>query len=201
MKSNRTGILAVAIAAAFFAGSVVAIAVAGDGAQSAKKKKKVKKGPQGPAGPAGPQGAQGPAGAAGQNTTSVVPIDYVQVGGSATPQTVFSANGFTLTGLCSGVVDGVYSSTGSGPLYVKWETFLTAMDDVNTSGGESSSFTKQTNANIADIFLSDDLVADGQMIYDTNGRGVPGGKPISITFHLEETGAACVFTGTATVTN
>lgn len=194
MKRTRMSTIAVAIAAAFFAGSIVAIATADKGAQSAKKKKKkVKQGPQGPA------GLQGPAGPAGQNTTNVVPIDYFAVGGTATPTQIFSAKGFTLNASCPGAVDSLYASTGSGPLYVKWTTFGSAADGVNTSGGESDSFTKAADANIADIFASDDLIADGTMVYDTNGRGVPGGKPITIVFHEEETGGGCAFTGTATI--
>jgi hypothetical protein len=55
MKLTRSGVTAVLICAAFFAGSVVTMAVAGDngGAQAAKKKK-AKRGPRGPQGPPGP---------------------------------------------------------------------------------------------------------------------------------------------------
>jgi hypothetical protein len=187
---------AVAIAAAFFAGSVVAMAVAGDGAQTAKKKKKVKRGP------AGPAGAQGATGAPGSNTTNVVPIDYFASGGTATVTPIFSANGFTLNASCPGAVDGLYASTGSGALYVKWTTFASSADAGNNSTGESDSYTKaEDDANIADLFVGDDLVADGTMIYDTNGSGVPGGKPISIVFHGEETAGGCAFTGTATISS
>ena len=197
MKLSKQGIAAVAIAAAFFAGSLATLAIAGGGGANSAKKKKAKRGPRGPAGAQGPQGPQGPAGTGAAD--AVVPIDYFAVGGTATVTPIFSAKGFTLNASCPGAVDGLFSSTGTGPLYVKWETFASSADGTNLSGGESSSYTKATNANIADIFASDDVIAEGTMVYDTNGRGVPGGTPISIVFHEEETGGGCAFTGTATI--
>ena len=195
MKLTRNGMAAVAIAAAFFAGSVVAMAVAGDSAQTAKKKKKVKRGPAGPAGPAGAQGPQGPPGSA-----NVVPIDYAS--STATTETILSANGFTLNASCPGGADSLYTTAGAGALYIKWTSFASSADGTNTSGGESDSYTKATDdAGITDILGSDDVVADGTMIYDTNGRGAPGGKPISIVFHAEESGGSCAFSGTATISS
>ena len=75
MKLTRSGVIAVAIAAAFFAGSMLTMAVAGgNGAQNAKKKKKAKRGPAGPAGAQGPAGAAGAPGAPGAPGSGVANI-------------------------------------------------------------------------------------------------------------------------------
>jgi hypothetical protein len=188
MKLTRSGVLAVAIAAAFFAGSVVTLAVAGGDAQTAKKKKKKVK-----QGPAGPAGLQGPQGTPGRDATGASSIDYVS--NSATPQQIFVGNGLTLTATCTGG-DINIASAGTGSLYVEWTSFTSSADGNNFGIGDQS-YTK-ASASVADILLSDDLNADGQMVYDSNLRNAPGGTITTILFHEEENGGLCVFSGTAT---
>jgi len=74
----RARFIAVVIAAAFFTGSIVAIAVGGVSVHASKKK--VKRGPAGPPGPPGPQGAPGANGATNvviRETASSVPNNGV----------------------------------------------------------------------------------------------------------------------------
>jgi collagen type II alpha len=73
--SRITLVMAIAVSAAFFAGSIVTMAVGGDSAKSAKKKK-AKPGPPGPQGPQGSQGPQGVAGA--QGTQGIQGIQGIQ---------------------------------------------------------------------------------------------------------------------------
>jgi hypothetical protein len=71
--SRITVAIAIAVSAAFFAGSIVAVAVGGNHATAAKKKKRGPRGFPGPQGPQGPQGIQGPEGAQGTQGIQGVP--------------------------------------------------------------------------------------------------------------------------------
>lgn len=192
MKVTRSGVVAVLIAAAFFTGSVVALAVAGgegNGAETAAKKKKKKKKPQVKTGPAGP------AGAAGRDLTATS-IDYVAAPPSG-PTVIFNGNGLVLSASCAAGPDSLYATTGAGSIEVKWTTFTSATDGGNTSGGESDSYTRFPTAGVADLFLSDDAVADGTLVYDANGRDTGGGQITVIDFHAEEANGVCRFAGSA----
>jgi hypothetical protein len=114
---------------------------------------------------------------------------------------IYSGGGLTLTAACAAGPDMTVASTGAGSIYVEWESFTSPIDADNISGGQAGNYTRNVSANRADLLASDDTAADGQLIYDANGRETPGGQNVVITFHeeVDTVNGKCGFIGSAVI--
>lgn len=127
-------------------------------------------------------------------------IDYSAAPGSG-QKTLFSGSGVTLTGNCAAGPDGTYGISGPGSFEVQWTIFNSPPSDgANLSAGESSNYSRGGPA-LGDLFASDDGIADGELVYDVNGRATPGGQIVVITFHAEEADGVCRMQGDARISS